>query len=131
MLFHQLKLVPKSRHMTVKAIRISPVTCHLSPDKYFQVVLASALYFCSVVQYTCIECIECKESCTGGVQRHLEGGWGRCVGQVLLDGGRGIAERWKWRHRSKLVAFTHLSHSLSLEFCNCFSEIDQTLNLWT
>ena len=33
-------------------------------------------------------------------------GDGGVVGQVLLDGGRAIAEQWKWRHISRLVAFS-------------------------
>ena len=31
-------------------------------------------------------------------------GDGGGVGQVLLDGGAAIAEQWKWRHISRLVA---------------------------
>ena len=75
-------------------------------------MLGSALHFCSVVQYTCIECgtsalseLSARRAALGecSVTLRVDGGG---VGQVLLGGGAAIAEQWKWRHISRLVAFS-------------------------
>ena len=53
-------------------------------------------------------------------------GDGGGVGQVLLDGGTGIAEQWKWRHRSRLVAFTHFHTVLVLSSATVFADSSTT-----
>ena len=67
------------------------------------------MHFCSVVSsaraLSALSALSARKAALGECSVTLKGDGGG-VGQVLLGGGAAIAEQWKWRHISRLVAFS-------------------------
>ena len=81
-------------------MRISPVTRKVLPGSARQ--CNTFVLLCST---RALSALSARKAALGECSVTLKGDGGN-VGQVLLDGGTGIAEQWEWRHISRLVAFT-------------------------
>ena len=60
---------------------------------------------CSTRALSALSALSARKAALGECSVTLRGDGGG-VGQVLLGGGAAIAEQWKWRHISRLVAFS-------------------------